>query len=102
MNNYDYSPDFQCDQTGGVPTRLVIDWDKEIAWLELNDSLPPVPDFEAAWKQAENACVEWGKRTCRDAADYNRLLKCLGEDAFQTASIDEYDEEDDEDYDCEP
>ncbi len=74
MSNYDYSPDFQCDQTGWVPTRLVFDWDKEIAWLELNDSLPPVPDFEAAWKEAKNACKEWGKRTCRDADDYNRLL----------------------------
>lgn len=84
MDNYDYSPDFQCDQTGGVPTRLVVYWDKEIAWLELNDSLPPISDFEAAWKEAENACAEWGKRTCRDAADYNRLLKSLGEDAFQT------------------
>ena len=33
------SPDFQCDQTGGFPTSLCVCWEKQKAWLELNESL---------------------------------------------------------------
>lgn len=31
------SPDFQCDQTGGFPTSLCVCWEKQKAWLELNE-----------------------------------------------------------------
>ena len=33
------SEDFQCDQTGGFPTMLCVNWDKGKAWLQLNDFL---------------------------------------------------------------
>ena len=33
------SPDFQCDQTGGFPTSLCVNWDKGKAWLQLNDNV---------------------------------------------------------------
>lgn len=32
------SPDFQCDQTGGFPTSLCVCWEKQKAWLELNEN----------------------------------------------------------------
>lgn len=33
------SPDFQCDQTGGFPTSLCVCWEKQKAWLELNENI---------------------------------------------------------------
>ena len=33
------SPDFQCDQTGGYPVSLVVNWAENKAWLELNDTM---------------------------------------------------------------
>ena len=33
------SPDFQCDQTGGFPTSLCVFWEKQKAWLELNENI---------------------------------------------------------------
>ena len=33
------SPDFQCDQTGGFPVSLCVNWEEGKAWLMLNESL---------------------------------------------------------------
>ena len=38
------SPDFQCDQTGGFPTSLCVCWEKQKAWLELNDNMITAAD----------------------------------------------------------
>ena len=29
------SPDFQCDQTGGYPTSLCVNWEQKKAWLQM-------------------------------------------------------------------
>ena len=39
FDSLDTSPDFQCDQTGGYPTSLTVNWTAGKAWLELNDSM---------------------------------------------------------------
>lgn len=76
------SPDFQCDQTGGFPTSLCVCWGKGKAWLQLNDSLA-----DEAWdlNAYEQMCADFGIRDCWGEEDLNRLLRELGEDAFQSA-----------------
>lgn len=78
------SPDFQCDQTGGYPTSLVVNWNENKAWLELNDSLAAAGDDLTPY---ELACAEWGIRTCWDIEDYNAMVMSLGEDAMDNATI---------------
>lgn len=84
------SPDFQCDQTGGYPTYLVVNWAENKAWLELNESLAEEGEDYTA---CELACARWGVRDCWDVEDYNAMVKSLGEDAMDNATI--YMDEDD-------
>lgn len=80
------SPDFQCDQTGGFPTSLQVCWDKNKAWLVLNDSLieegqdVSVPRYQ---------CAKFGIRECRDVEQYSRILKELGGEAYEQANLEE-------------
>ena len=71
------SPDFQCDQTGGFPTSLCVCWEKQKAWLELNENLLMDRDDMAAY----------GIRQCCDIEQFNALLRGLGEDAIRTAEL---------------
>ena len=84
------SPDFQCDRTGGYPTSLCVNWDKCKAWLQLNDSIDADGVDVAEYEQL---CAEFGIRDCFDTEQYNQILSSLGEDAVQSASLPE-DEED--------
>ena len=78
------SPDFQCDQTGGYPGSLVVNWAENKAWLELNDNLAEDGEDLTPY---ELGCAEWGVRDCWDIEDYNAMVKSLGEDAVDNATI---------------
>ncbi|MCQ4022418.1 MULTISPECIES: hypothetical protein [unclassified Ruminococcus] len=84
------SPDFQCDQTGGFPTSLCVCWEKGKAWLQLNESM--IMDGQDVSKY-EQYCADFGFRSCYDTDDFNKLLRELGEDAFQTAYLPSEDED---------
>lgn len=80
------SPDFQCDQTGGFPTSLCVCWEKQKAWLELNENLlMDRDDTELGYYR--DLCADYGIRSCCDIEDYNHLLQGLGEDAVRTAEL---------------
>ena len=80
------SEDFQCDQTGGFPTMLCVNWDKGKAWLQLNDFLK-TDDMDVS--EYEKRCVDFGIRDCNDVEDFNDILKSLGEDAVSSAYLPE-------------
>ena len=80
------SPDFQCDQTGGFPTSLCVNWDKGKAWLQLNDNVKT--DVVDAAKY-EQLCADYGIRDCPDVERFNQILSSLGDDARLTASLPE-------------
>ena len=84
------SPDFQCDRTGGYPTSLCVNWDKCKAWLQLNDSLDTDGVDIAKYEQL---CADFGIRDCFDTEQYNQILSSLGEDAVQSASLPEEEED---------
>ena len=84
------SPDFQCDRTGGYPTSLCVNWDKCKAWLQLNDSIDTDSVDVAEYEQL---CAEFGIRDCFDTERYNQILSSLGEDAVQSASLPEEEED---------
>ena len=72
------SPDFQCDQTGGFPTSLCVCWEKQKAWLELNENiLMDRDDMELGYYR--DLCADYGIRSCCDIEDFNSLLRGLGE-----------------------
>lgn len=79
------SPDFQCDQTGGFPSRLCVCWEQGKAWLELADLNAPDVDL-SIYRQM---CADFGIRRCSDPADFNDLLASLGRDAYETAYLPE-------------
>ena len=80
------SPDFQCDQTGGFPTSLCVFWEKQKAWLELNENLlTDRDDMELGYYR--DLCADYGIRFCCDSEDFNSLLRGLGEDAIRTAEL---------------
>ena len=80
------SPDFQCDQTGGFPTSLCVCWEKQKAWLELNENLlMDRDDMELGYYR--DLCADYGIRSCCDIEDFNHLLRGLGEDAVRTAEL---------------
>lgn len=80
------SPDFQCDQTGGFPTSLCVCWEKQKAWLELNENiLMDRDDMELGYYR--DLCADYGIRSCCDIEDFNSLLCGLGEDAIRTAEL---------------
>lgn len=83
------SPDFQCDQTGGIPTSLCVCWEKGKAWLAANESM--ITD-ESEVLMLEKQCAEYGIRDCVDAEDFNNLLRGLGEDAIDNAWLPEDEE----------
>ena len=82
------SPDFQCDQTGGFPISLCVCWEQGKAWLELNESLLMDRDDTELGYYRE-LCAEYGIRQCCDIEQFNALLQGLGEDAVQSAELDE-------------
>ncbi len=84
------SPDFQCDQTDGVPTCLCAVFSKGKAWLEPTSSVTEDLSPEELEK-FHTQCAAFGIRECNDPAEFNELLEKLGEDAVQTASIPEED-----------
>ena len=80
------SPDFQCDQTGGFPTSLCVCWEKQKAWLELNENILMDRDgMELGYYR--DLCADYGIRSCWDIEDFNHLLRGLGEDAVRTAEL---------------
>lgn len=80
------SPDFQCEQTGGFPTFLQVCWEKNKAWLVLNETLiEEGQDVSAPRYQ----CAKFGIRECRDVEQYSRILKELGEEAYEQGNLDE-------------
>ena len=80
------SPDFQCDQTKGFPVSLCACFEKEKAWLELNDSMAMYSD-EKELVRYRNCCAEFGIRDCPDEEAFNQILKELGEEAVENASL---------------
>lgn len=80
------SPDFQCDQTEGFPVSLCACWKKGKAWLELNESLIMDRD-EMELNYYLQCCADFGIRSCVDEDDFNNLLRELGEEAVQNATI---------------
>ena len=77
-----HSPDFQCDQTNGFPTSLC--WADGKAWLELNRSL--IEDGEDV-SEYEQLCANFGIRDCETVDDFNSILKELGRDAVESATV---------------
>lgn len=88
-DDYYQSPDFQCAQTGGYPTMLCINWDEEKAWLKPNEFVDPCGADVAEY---EKLCADFGIRLCSDIEDFNGLLKELGPDAVENATL--YEDED--------
>ena len=82
--NLHISPDFQTDKTLGFPTSLCVNWEKRKAWLELNQHI--IKDGENVDKYLQ-ACADYSFKDCSDEDRFNSLLKCLGEDAYDTAKI---------------
>lgn len=82
------SLDFQCDQTGGYPTSLCVNWDKGKAWLELNETLCCEEDVSGY----QQLCAEFGIHDCNTVNDFNNILNSLGEDARQTAFLPDEDD----------
>lgn len=78
------SPDFQCDQTGGFPVSLCVNWDEEKAWLALNYSLVESGQDVSA---QEKMCADFGICQCCDTEQFNGILRELGEEAFQNAEL---------------
>ena len=78
------SPDFQCDQTGGFPVSLCVNWEAEKAWLALNYSLVKSGEDVSAYEQL---CADYGIRGCHDTEQFNALLRDLGEDAIQSGEL---------------
>lgn len=84
LNNgdVDISPDFQCDQTGGFPTSLAVNWQAEKVWLVPNESMiSKGDDMSFVYGQ----CEDFGIRDCGTWDDYNSILESLGEDAVHSA-----------------
>ncbi len=84
------SPYFQCDQTGGYPVSLVVNWAENKAWLELKDTMAEEGEDLTSYEQG---CADWGIRDCWDVEDYNAMVMSLGEDAMDNATIYEDEEE---------
>lgn len=80
------SPDFQCEQTGGFPTSLQVCWEKNKAWLVLNESL--ISEGQDV-SQVRYQCAKFGIRECCDVEQYSRILKELGGEAYEQANIEE-------------
>ncbi len=78
--------DFQCDQTGGFPTNLVVNWAKGKAWLELDRSKAKAGQDLSPY---ELGCVEWGIRKCRTLQDYTSLTMSLGKAVAHAIELDE-------------
>lgn len=92
MFSYYASSDFQCNQTGGFPTRLCVCYEKGVAWLELNENLVTDRD-DIDIDYYRRLCADFGIRTCYDNDQFNELLKELGEDAYNTAYLPDEDED---------
>lgn len=89
-DDIDISLDFQCDQTEGFPTMLCVSWELEKAWLQPAEHMAE-SDTELAMYNA--MCAKFDIRNCSDAAEYNSILRSLGEDAIQSAGIPDEDDQ---------
>lgn len=85
----DVSQDFQCDQTGGVPTSLCACWEIGLVWLAPNLSMV---DKTVDLQRVYAKCADFGFVQCNSIEDYNDILKSLGDDAYDTAYIPDDDE----------
>lgn len=86
------SPDFQCDQTEGCPTSLCVCFNKGKAWLELNEGFLSDMD-ETELNYYRQLCADFGIRDCWDNEQFNKFLKELGEDAYNSAYLPDEDED---------
>ena len=86
-DNIECRADFQCDQTEGFPTSLVMNWTQNTAFLELNESLVLDRD-EMELDYYKQLCKDWGIRPCHSEEDYNELLKSLDDEAYENAAFD--------------
>ena len=78
------SEEFQCDQTLGFPTSLCVCWEQGKAWLA--PSIFLITELSDDKKQEVlEACAEYGIRDCKNAEDYDQLLRGLGQDAVDNA-----------------
>ncbi len=84
----DETSDFQCDQTGGFPTILCVNWEKGKAWLKLNSLMIEEGENVDEYLQL---CADFGIRDCPDSETFNKILERLGEDAYDIGHI--YDED---------
>ena len=86
LYNFDthVSADFQCDQTGGFPVSLCVNWEAEKAWLALNYSLVQSGEDVSAYEQM---CADYGIRQCCDTEQFNDLLRGLGEEAIENGEL---------------
>lgn len=82
------SQDFQCDQTGGFPAMLCVNWEKGKAWLELVEHM----GTEEQIRKYGLGCAAWHFWPCSSPATFNNLLRSLGEDAVSNAELPEDDE----------
>ncbi len=80
------SPDFQCDQTDGVPTHISVCWEKGKAWLEPHQSLTVEYEPEEIHRFLKQ-CADFGIRECNSVEDFENILKELGTDAEQSAGL---------------
>lgn len=80
------SPDFQCDQTDGVPTHISVSWEQGKAWLEPHHSLTVDYEPEEIHRFLKQ-CADFGIRDCHSVEDFDAILKELGEDAIQSAGL---------------
>jgi len=80
------SPDFQCDQTDGIPTKLCVVWSKGKAWLEPNKSMIEECDEHQINRFMEE-CADFGIRDCESKEEFNALLKELGDEAFEVGEL---------------
>lgn len=80
----DESADFQCDQTGGVPTSLCVCWEIGLVWLAPNlNMIDDSVDLTRVYQE----CADFGFTQCNSIEDYNDILKSLGGDAYENAYI---------------
>ena len=84
-DDYHYSPEFQCDESGGFPVSLCVHWGKGKAWLEPNSKLSE--EDSTLMNSVMDGIAEFGIRDCSSEEEYNEILKALGEDAYESAYL---------------
>lgn len=78
--------EFQCNQTHGWPTCLMWNRAEGKAWLVPNDRFSKNENY---YETAMQDCEKFGIRTCESAADFNKILDSLGENAKECKIYDD-------------